>query len=127
MTDEERKPPAGMLVPGAEASPQEHAFDAEEEPVSEAGFQRLLREAMAEEPKPRVDMLHGVQRRIRDRSRGRFYANRWSLQRVSPVLTYLVTALLMLLVLGISYFLLRPLLEAGSALRPTPAEPSLRK
>jgi len=93
-------------------SAEEHDASESEDLQSETAFQRLLQDAMAEEPKPRLDLLRGVQHRIRERSRGRFYADRWSLKRVSPVLTYLVTALLMLAILGISYFLLRPMLEA---------------
>jgi hypothetical protein len=56
---------------------------------------------------PEVDLLPGVQRRIRERSRGRFYADGWS-RRGSPTSTYVVTSLLMLVILVIVYFVLVP-------------------
>jgi hypothetical protein len=56
---------------------------------------------------PEVDLLPGVQRRIRERSRGRFYADGWS-RRASPTSTYVVTSLLMLVILSLVYFVLVP-------------------
>ena len=56
---------------------------------------------------PEVDLLPGVQRRIRERSRGRFYGDGWS-QRGSATSTYVVTSLLMLVILVIVYFVLVP-------------------
>ena len=56
---------------------------------------------------PEVDLLPGVQRRIRERSRGRFYADGWS-RRGSATSTYVVTSLLMLVILVIVYFVLVP-------------------
>jgi len=54
-----------------------------------------------------IDLLPGVQRRIRERSRGRFYADGWS-RRGSPTSTYVVTSLLMLVILTLVYFVLVP-------------------
>jgi hypothetical protein len=56
---------------------------------------------------PEVNLLPGVQRRIRERSRGRFYGDGWS-RRGSPTSTYVVTSLLMLVILVIVYFVLVP-------------------
>jgi len=56
---------------------------------------------------PEVNLLPGVQRRIRERSRGRFYADGWS-RRGSPTSTYIVTSLLMLVILVLVYFVLVP-------------------
>jgi hypothetical protein len=56
---------------------------------------------------PEIDLLPGVQRRIRERSRGRFYADGWS-RRGSPTSTYVVTSLLMLVILTLVYFVLVP-------------------
>jgi hypothetical protein len=56
---------------------------------------------------PEIDLLPGVQRRIRERSRGRFYADGWS-RRGSPTSTYVVTSLLMLVILTVVYFVLVP-------------------
>lgn len=68
----------------------------------------LLRSAMtvpANQPPP--DVLKGVQRKIRQRSRGKFYADGWSTVQ-SPKSTYFVTALVMLAVLFALYFALVP-------------------
>jgi hypothetical protein len=56
---------------------------------------------------PEVDLLPGVQRRIRERSRGRFYGDGWS-RRGSATSTYVVTSLLMLVILVLVYFVLIP-------------------
>jgi len=56
---------------------------------------------------PEVDLLPGVQRRIRERSRGRFYGDGWS-RRGSATSTYVVTSLLMLVILTLVYFVLVP-------------------
>ena len=55
------------------------------------------------------DVLGGVQRKLRERSRGKFYADGWSTSRHPPINTYLITSLLMLAVLAIVYALLAPL------------------
>lgn len=66
----------------------------------------LLRKAAAKDEPPR-DLLHGVQRRIRHRSRGKFYGDGWS-RTTGPSSTYLVTSLLMLVILAILYFAMVP-------------------
>jgi len=63
--------------------------------------------AQAEEAPP--DVLAGFQRKLRERSRGKFYADGWSTSRHPPINTYLITGLLMLAVLGVIYALLAPL------------------
>lgn len=55
------------------------------------------------------DVLAGFQRKMRERSQGKFYADGWSTARHAPVNTYFVTSLLMLLALGVIYALLSPL------------------
>ena len=77
------------------------AHDADQESV-----RSILRRAKIRRV-PEVDLLPGVQRRIRDRSRGRFYGDGWS-RRGSPTSTYVVTSLLMLVILVIVYFVLVP-------------------
>lgn len=54
-----------------------------------------------------VDLLGGVQRRIRERSRGRFYRDGWS-RRNSATSTLLLTSLLMLVILLLVYLVLLP-------------------
>ncbi|HVY32643.1 MAG TPA: hypothetical protein VHB79_39170 [Polyangiaceae bacterium] len=61
-----------------------------------------------EEPAP-PDVLAGFQKKVRERSGGKFYEEGWSTSRHPPINTYLITSLLMLAVLGIIYALLAPL------------------
>ena len=60
------------------------------------------------------DVLAGFQKKVRERSQGKFYADGWSTARHPPVNTYLVTGILMLLALGVIYALLAPLSGAPS-------------
>jgi hypothetical protein len=61
-----------------------------------------------ESPRPSVDLLEGVQARIRKRSRGRFYRDRFAPQRGSQRLILpLIVTVLMLLLFGIAYAGLR--------------------
>lgn len=55
------------------------------------------------------DVLAGFQKKLRERSQGKFYADGWSTARHPPVNTYLVTSLMMLLALAVIYALLSPL------------------
>ena len=84
------------------------------------GVRRLLRTAMDQEP-PQVDVLAGVQKRLRERSGGKFYADRWATSRQPPVATYLVTSLLMLVIIGAIYVVLAPLRGAAKAVEGVPA------
>jgi hypothetical protein len=85
----------------------------------EAGTIRdLLRGAATRDAPPEVDVLHSVQRKIRQRSRGRYFADGWSTTRQPPVSTYLVTSLVMLVIVVLVYLVLSPL--AGT---PTQVEP----
>jgi len=87
------------------------------EGLDEVDVRELLRSALAP-PKGAVapELLKGVQRRIRTRSRGKFYGDGWSTAK-SPRSTYLVTSLLMLVLIGFVFFVLVP--WGGGAL-PTP-------
>lgn len=78
----------------------------ESEESTQESVRSLLRRAKIRR-QPEVDLLTGVQRRIRERSRGRFYADGWS-RRTSPTSTYVVTSLLMLIILSLVYFVLLP-------------------
>ena len=62
----------------------------------------------ADEPKV-PDVLAGFQKKLRQRSGGKFYEDGWSTSRHAPINTYLITSLMMLAVLGIIYALLAPL------------------
>ena len=80
----------------------------EDGPASEGLRDLLKRTAEAPVPPPSSDLLRGVQRRIRTRSRGKFYADGWSTREDSPRSTYLVTAAVMLIVVLALYAMLVP-------------------
>ena len=53
------------------------------------------------------ELLRGVQRRIRTRSRGRFFADGWSTS--SSRVNYMLVAVAMLVIVAIAYFALGPM------------------
>ena len=65
----------------------------------------LLRGTLDRAENEAPDVLRGVQRKIRQRSRGKFYADGWSTAKNPPIATYLLTSLAMLLILGLVYSL----------------------
>lgn len=68
----------------------------------------LLRRTMrADRPLPQPDVLRGVQRKIRQRSAGKFFSDGWSVGR-SPKTTYFVTSAVMLLIVVGLYLALVP-------------------
>ncbi len=100
-----------------EPRPEELAVEGESEP--DDSLRSLLRGAMREDVIA-PDVLAGVQKKIRERSGGKFYADGWSTAKHPPLNTYLVTSLLMLAVLGISYALLSPLVGNPEPVRNQP-------
>jgi hypothetical protein len=85
----------------SETEPKASSHDVDEESV-----RAILKRAKIPRA-PEVDLLKGVQRRIRERSKGRFYGDGWSRSR-SATSTYVVTSLLMLVILVLVYFVLVP-------------------
>src|SRR4051812_1623550 len=71
-----------------------------------AELRSALKGGEAEAP---PDVLAGFQKKLRERSGGKFYEDGWSTSRHPPINTYLITSLMMLAVLGIIYALLAPL------------------
>jgi hypothetical protein len=100
----ESEPPLDELDDEARAVLDEEGA----ETLDEVDVRELLRSALAP-PKGAVapELLQGVQRRIRTRSRGKFYGDGWSTAK-SPRSTYLVTSLLMLVLIGFVFFVLVP-------------------
>jgi hypothetical protein len=67
----------------------------------------LLKQAMGESlPEAPRPLLAGVQRKIRQRSRGKFYGDGWS--TTDSRISYILVAVVMLLILGVAYFALGP-------------------
>lgn len=104
------------------------------DPELEAGVRRLLQGTSKSDPAP-PDVLRGVQRKLRERSRGKFYADGWSTAKHPPVATYLVTSAIMLGITLAIYALLSPLVGEPEAVKnepapvrvlPPPAAPSAR-
>jgi hypothetical protein len=86
----------------------------------EDSLRSMLRGALREEG-PAPDVLAGVQKKLRERSKGKFYADGWSTAKHPPLNTYLITSLLMLAVLVISYALLSPMVGSPEPVRNQPA------
>jgi len=68
-----------------------------------------LHGALDRDEAPKVDVLAGVQQKLRERSGGKFYDDVWSTAKQPPVATFLVTALVMLAVILTAYAILAPL------------------
>jgi hypothetical protein len=96
---------------GSEAAATSHEPD--------DSLRSMLRGALREEAPP-PNVLAGVQKRIRERSKGKFYADGWSTAKHPPLNTYLVTSLLMIAILVISYALLSPLVGSPVPVRNQP-------
>ena len=67
----------------------------------------LKRAAEAETAKAEPDLLRGVQRKLRTRSKGKFYADGWS--TTQSRINYTLVALAMLVVIAVAYFALGPM------------------
>jgi hypothetical protein len=77
--------------------------------LDDVDIKDLLRKALdPPDEGPESSIVVGVQKRIRDRSRGRFYADGWS-TTPAPRATFLVTSLVMLAVAVLAWFLLGPM------------------
>jgi hypothetical protein len=89
--------------------PGEEADEPRLDEAGESELRAVLKAALSADDAPPPDVLSGFQRKVRQRSRGKFYADGWSTSRHAPVNTYLITSLLMLAVLILAYVLLSPL------------------
>jgi hypothetical protein len=86
------------------SAPDADAPDHEDDAMS-ALLKRSLAAREPPSPKPE-EFLRGVQKRIRTRSRGKFYADGWS--TTAPRVSYALVALVMLLVIALAYVVLGP-------------------
>lgn len=78
------------------------------EPDEDERLRSIVRGALRVSDEP-PDVLAGFQKKVRERSDGKFYADGWSTARHPPVNTYLVTGLLIWCALAVIYALLSPL------------------
>jgi hypothetical protein len=87
-------------------------------------LRELLKGALVEseeEPPPDRLFLKGVQRRLRERSGGKFYADGWSTAKHPPIGTYFITSFIMLLVIFAVYAALASLNGEAADVENTPA------
>lgn len=76
--------------------------------LDEADMRDLLKSALAPPPgSVAPSILPGVQKKLRRRSRGKFYGDGWSTAK-APRSTYLVTSILMLVLIGFVFLVLIP-------------------
>ena len=91
-----------------EEQSQEKSDDARESKDDDA-MRALLKRATdvqaAAAPEP--NLLRGVQRKLRTRSKGKFYADGWSTSQSR--INYALVAVAMLIVIAIAYFALGPM------------------
>jgi hypothetical protein len=77
-------------------------------PLDEVEMRDMLRKALRPPPGAVApELLEGVQKKLRTRSKGKFYGDGWSTAR-SPRSTYLVTSVLMLVLIGFVFLILLP-------------------
>jgi hypothetical protein len=76
--------------------------------VDEVDLKEALRGALRPPPgSVAPELLRGVQKKLRVRSRGKFYGDGWSTS-ASPRSTYLVTSVIMLVLVAIVFLVLMP-------------------
>jgi hypothetical protein len=94
--------------PSANASEETPPEDTAPPVLDDVDMRELMRDALRP-PAGSVapSLLRGVQRRLRTRSRGKFYGDGWSTAR-SPRTTYLVTSLIMLALIAVVFLVLIP-------------------
>ncbi len=95
MSDETPKPPEEEAIP-------------EEEGEEDDAMRALLKRSLEVKPdkEPQKPLLAEVQRKIRQRSKGKFYNDGWS--TTGTRVNYALIAVLMLLVVALAYFALGP-------------------
>ena len=111
MTGEEAREKFSAAYDGELAGDAKSEFEAaladDAELAKEYGeFQSMLRETAAlaiEPPPPPPDFVAGVQRKLRQRSRGRFYRDRFSQTSGPRAMLPILVGIAMLVVLGIAW------------------------
>ncbi len=107
MSDDQTKtsPPSPEAPPSS--PPEENFAEGDVPRLGDDTLKRLLKKSLAaplETPPP--DLVSGVQRKLRKRSRGKFYADGWS--TTSSKVSYALVAVAMLLFVAIAYLVLGP-------------------
>ena len=86
----------------------EEQLEIPEEGDDDEAMRALLKRAVVDAPiaGESPSLLPGVQRRIRQRSKGKFFSDGWSTSQTR--LSYVVVALVMLMVIAVAYLALGP-------------------
>ena len=101
---DETKPPENETAIEASAEEEIIPDDRDSDPAMRALLQRATKKIESEQPAP--DLLPGVQRKIRKRSRGKFFADGWSTTNMH--INFALIAFVMLSILLIAYVALGP-------------------
>lgn len=97
-----------LAATGSRRDDDDDDFDGADLPDS-GKFKLMLKLAVeAPPPPPKKDLLEGVQKKLRERSAGKFYSDGWSTREENPRFTYLITAIVMLALVLLAYFSLVP-------------------
>jgi hypothetical protein len=82
--------------------------DDERESKDGLAIAELVKRSLGTPPasKDAPDILLGVQRKLRQRSRGKFYGDGWS--TANTRMSYILVSLIMLVILAVAYFALGP-------------------
>jgi len=106
---DERDEPSGEAPEESPVSVEEDFPDEKDvDKIDDIDLKDALRGALRPPPGAVApSLLRGVQKKLRVRSRGKFYGDGWSTSS-SPRSTYLVTSLLMLVLVAIVFFVLLP-------------------
>ena len=105
------EPSASAPIEPAASQPAETFSGPDDEVPADAAedvaIQSLLRKSMVERgPVVVPDLVTGVQKKLRKRSRGKFYADGWS--TATSRTSYVLVAVAMLVVVAIAYLVLGP-------------------
>lgn len=80
--------------------------DSRDSGAMSALLKRSLAAPSTEPEPPTSDLLRGVQKKLRQRSKGKFYADGWS--TTQSRVSYALVAVIMLVLIGVVYFVLGP-------------------
>lgn len=98
-----------MTSEGEHEPPIDESESVPDEALEDDAIGKLLRgaakKAESEAPPPAA-LLPAVQKKLRERSRGKFYGDGWSTAQQTT--SYLLVSLLMLIVLGAAFYALGP-------------------
>lgn len=86
-------------------------------------FQLVSRMGEADDVEP-PDLLHGVQERLRKRSRGRYYRDRFAKRAGPGWMLPLLTSIAVLVLLALAWYVMQTTVVLEAAIEPPAGEPS---